>query len=103
MDRPRNQALRFTGLSSTANIGQIVIASQINDSASNETLYLDNIYFSKTFSGLSFINRYDLDDKLVRGRLIPPLVEQAIRRQQYSGDAEGRHLLSCCSWYRKQR
>ena len=44
----------LTNLTSTANIGQIVISSQTNGSASGETLYLDNIYFSKTFSGFSF-------------------------------------------------
>ena len=54
MDRPRNQANHLTNLTSTANIGQIVISSQTNGSASGETLYLDNIYFSKTFSGFSF-------------------------------------------------
>ena len=33
----------LTNLTSTANIGQIVISSQTNGSASGETLYLDNI------------------------------------------------------------
>ena len=44
----------LTNLTSTANIGQVVISSQVNGSASGETLYLDNIYFSKTFSGFTF-------------------------------------------------
>ena len=44
----------LTDLSSTTNIGQIAISSQTNGSASGETLYLDNIYFSKTFSGFTF-------------------------------------------------
>ena len=46
----------LTDLSSTANIGQIVISSQTDGAASGETLYLDNIYFSKTFSGLRLIS-----------------------------------------------
>ena len=44
----------LTDLSSTANIGQIVISSQKDGAASGETLYLDNIYLSKTFSGFTF-------------------------------------------------
>ena len=47
----------LTNLTSTANIGQIVISSQTNGSASGETLYLDNIYFSKTFSGFTSMNQ----------------------------------------------
>ena len=44
----------LTDLSSTANIGQIVISSQKDGAASGETLYLDNVYLSKTFSGFTF-------------------------------------------------
>ena len=44
----------LTDLSSTANIGQIVISSQKDGAASGETMYLDNIYLSKTFSGFTF-------------------------------------------------
>ena len=44
----------LTDLSSTANIGEIVISSQTDGAASGETLYLDNIYFSKVFRGFTF-------------------------------------------------
>ena len=47
----------LTDLAGTANIGEIVFSSQKDGAASGETLYLDNIYFSKSFEGLSFASR----------------------------------------------
>ena len=44
----------LTDLSSTTNIGQIMISSQKDGAASGETMYLDNVYLSKTFSGFTF-------------------------------------------------
>ena len=44
----------LSGLSSTANIGEIVITSRKDGVASGETLYIDNVYLSKVFGGLTF-------------------------------------------------
>ena len=66
----------LTDLSSTADIGQIVISSQTDGAASGETLYLDNIYLGKTFSGLDF-SETDLTANGSEGAFIPPMVEQS--------------------------
>ena len=65
----------LTDLSSTTNIGQIVISSQTDGAASGETLYLDNIYFSKTFSGLTF-SETDLVATGSEGAFVPAVVAQ---------------------------
>ncbi len=66
----------LTDLASTANIGEIVISSQNNGNASGETLYLDNIFFSKTFSGFTF-DEIDLTVDGSEGAFIPSMVEQS--------------------------
>ena len=92
----------LTDLSSTTNIGQIAISSQINDSASGETLSRQHLLQQdlQTASHLMNqidINRYDLDDKRVRGRFYPELGRcPPIRWQQSPRSAQGRHLRTCC-------
>lgn len=66
----------LTDLASTANIGEIVISSQNNGNASGETLYLDNIFFSKTFSGFTF-DETDLTANGSEGAFIPSMIEQS--------------------------
>jgi len=65
----------LSDLSSNTNIGQIVISSQTDGAASGETLYLDNIYFSKTFSGLTF-SETDLVATGSEGAFVPAVVAQ---------------------------
>lgn len=65
----------LSGLSSTANIGKIVITSLEDGAASNETLYVDNVYLSKVFSGFTF-GESGLVVSGSEGAFIPPMVEQ---------------------------
>ena len=44
----------LTDLTSTENIGEIIFSSQDDGSASGELLYIDNLYFGKSFDGFSF-------------------------------------------------
>ena len=44
----------LTELDSTGNIGEIIFSSREDGGASDELLYIDNLYFGKSFGGFSF-------------------------------------------------
>ena len=74
----------LSGLSSTANIGEIVITSRKDGVDSGETLYIDNVYLSKVFGGLTF------DEPTLQFEAPEPAY---IPERSYIAQSDGNNLL----------
>ena len=74
----------LSGLSSTANIGEIVITSRKDGVASGEVLYIDNVYLSKVFDGLTF------DEPTLQFEAPEPAY---IPERSYIAQSDGNNLL----------